>query len=312
MGLESAIGGGACNTTCGGASNIAGGNGNTVSGNFSNVAGGQYNTVSGYYSNVAGGQYNIVTRCNSNIGGGDNNSACTIGSFIGGGCNNRAHGIGTVGTIAGGFSNTLSSVASFSFIGGGCGNAICNAQSNVVGGANNVVIGSASSIIGGCSNVLPNGGSRSFIAGGCCNYSNSTNTFILGSNLSAAQANYTYANNLSVQGTIYAGGNIFGGTYLNILSGTTYTIQLSDNNTLIGSTNATTGLSAVPSNSITYPVGFEVGVLQLNSARISLSGAGTPAINHAYGYFKTNVRYSAATLVYTGTPGWVVFGDLGS
>jgi hypothetical protein len=96
------------------------------------------------------------------------------------------------------------------------------------------------------------------------------------------------------------------------LSGTTYTIQLSDNNTLIGSTNNTTGLSAIPSNSISYPVGFEVGVLQLGSARISLSGAGSPVVNHAYGYFKTNVRYSAATLVYTGTPGWVVFGDLGS
>jgi len=115
---------------------------------------------------------------------------------------------------------------------------------------------------------------------------------------------------LTVVGDISATGNIYGNTYLNVITGTTYTIALSDSGTLIASTNTGTGLSATPSSSITYPVGFQVGVLQLGSGRLSLSAAGSPVINQANGYYRTTKPYSAATLVYTGTTGWVLFGDV--
>jgi hypothetical protein len=92
---------------------------------------------------------------------------------------------------------------------------------------------------------------------------------------------------------------------------TTYVIQLSDNNTIIGSGNNTTGLSAYPSNSITYPAGFQTAVVQLSTIRISLSGAGSPRINNSTNFFKTTRQYSTASLVYTGsTFGWISFGDL--
>ena len=42
----------------------------------------------------------------------------------------------------------------------------------------------------------------SFVAGGSANYTSYTNTFILGTSLSASKANYTYVNNLSTQGNI--------------------------------------------------------------------------------------------------------------
>ena len=48
-------------------------------------------------------------------------------------------------------------------------------------------------------------GTYSFIAGGSANYTNTYgNVFILGSNLTANQAGFTYVNNLSSQGAIYA------------------------------------------------------------------------------------------------------------
>ena len=94
---------------------------------------------------------------------------------------------------------------------------------------------------------------------------------------------------------------------------TTYVLQLSDNNTIIGSDNNTTGLSAYPSNGITYPVGYQTAVLQLSTTRISLSGAGSPKISNSLSYIKTSRQFSTASLVYTGTTyGWVAFGELAS
>jgi hypothetical protein len=94
---------------------------------------------------------------------------------------------------------------------------------------------------------------------------------------------------------------------------TTYIIQLSDNNTVIGSGNNTTGLSAYPSNSITYPAGFQTAVLQLSTIKISLSGAGSPKINNSFGLYKTARQFATASLLYTGSAyGWVAFGDVGS
>jgi hypothetical protein len=119
--------------------------------------------------------------------------------------------------------------------------------------------------------------------------------------------------NLTVVGNISATGNLFGGTSVNVQSGTSYTIVPSDNGTMIASTNNTTGLSAVPSPNYTYPTGFQVGVIQLGTGRTTLSATATPTINQANGYYKTTKQYSTATLMYFGgTTGWVLFGDVAS
>jgi hypothetical protein len=119
---------------------------------------------------------------------------------------------------------------------------------------------------------------------------------------------------LTVTGSISATGNIITTGYnvgtvpINIQTGTTYTIVLSDIGGTISSTNTGNGLTAVISG--TYPVGFQTSVIQLSTARVTVSGFGV-TINNADGFFKTTKQYSAATLVYTGVVGgWVLFGDL--
>jgi hypothetical protein len=83
---------------------------------------------------------------------------------------------------------------------------------------------------------------------------------------------------------------------------------LSDGGGVIKSTS-TNGLTAVV-NSIGYPTGFQTTLLQTGTGQIQVSGYNV-TINNAYGFYKTAVPYSAATLLYTGSE-WVLFGDLTS
>jgi hypothetical protein len=64
-------------------------------------------------------------------------------------------------------------------------------------------------------------GNYSFIAGGSANNTNGfSNTFILGSNISASQANFTYVNNLSVQGALQSSQVLGTGNEIVISDGT--------------------------------------------------------------------------------------------
>ena len=136
----------------------------------------------------------------------------------------------------------------------------------------------------------------------------------VGINTNSPSEKLTVSGNISANGNLTVAGNVFGGTNINLLTSTTYTIQLSDNGGTIASSNSTAGLTAVPSTGITYPVGFQTSILQLSTARVALSSntAGI-TINQANAYIKTTKQYSAATLLYTGTlGGWVLFGDVGA
>jgi len=136
----------------------------------------------------------------------------------------------------------------------------------------------------------------------------------VGINTNTPSEKLTVSGNISANGNLTVAGNVFGGTNINLLTSTTYTIQLSDNGGTIASSNSTAGLTAVPSTGITYPVGFQTSILQLSTARVALSSntAGI-TINQANAYIKTTKQYSAATLLYTGTlGGWVLFGDVGA
>jgi len=136
----------------------------------------------------------------------------------------------------------------------------------------------------------------------------------VGINTNSPSEKLTVSGNISGNGNLTVAGNVFGGTNINLLTSTTYIIQLSDNGGTIASSNSTAGLTAVPSTGITYPVGFQTSILQLSTARVALSSntAGI-TINQANAYIKTTKQYSAATLLYTGTlGGWVLFGDVGA
>jgi hypothetical protein len=178
---------------------------NKVSNGFTSIVGGFCNTVSGNYSLVAAGSGNCVSATNSGIGGGLNNCISLGGNlnFIGGGlCNCINTGSGNI--IGGGCCN--GTLFSCSVVVGGA----CNCSGGidvVVGGFCNTASGNYSVVVGGVKNNALN--NYSFIAGGQCNHTNGfTNTFILGSSLSASAANYTYVNNISSQGTATVGGII--------------------------------------------------------------------------------------------------------
>jgi hypothetical protein len=192
-------------------------------------------------------------------------------------------------------------------VGGGCINTSSGSFSIVGNGACNTASGTYSVVVGGFKN---NANSNcSFIAGGQCNSSNSfANTFILGTNLSANQANFTYVNNLSVQGNIYGTLNAPAPTIYSNAS-LTYTLSLSDNTNTVLLSSPSTNYFIVSSN-IIQP-GFQAAVLQLGTGLTYISAAPGVTINSAGNRYKLYQQYSAATLLYiNSTIGWTLFGDL--
>jgi hypothetical protein len=168
-GCYSNVAGGVCNAASARYSTIVGGLSGRATGEYSFVGGGKRNTASGRYSNVTNGYLNTASGCYSNVAGGATNTASGYYSNVAGGVSNTASGYG----------------------------------SNVAGGDTNLASGYASHVAGGYSNIAS--GCYSSILGGIVNNTNSQcNTFILGSYITASQPNFTYVNNLSSQGTIFA------------------------------------------------------------------------------------------------------------
>ena len=207
-GANSTVAGGFCNNASCNYSNVAGGGRNTACRVNSNVAGGYCNTASGYYSNVAGGFCNNASGNYSNVAGGFCNNACDYSNVAGGCCNNACD----YSNVAGGFCNTASGYCSnvaggysncascnYSNVAGGISNIACGVNSNVAGGYSNTASGYNSNVAGGIYNTAC--GNYSFIAGGQKNHTKGfSNTFILGSSLSATQADTTYVNSVIASG----------------------------------------------------------------------------------------------------------------
>ena len=185
------------NTASGNYSVVLGGISNNASGCYSNIAGGHCNTASGYDSNVGGGSCNNASGNFSVVAGGGSNVACGYGASISGGSRNYA--CGARSHIGNGENNTASN--SYSFVGTGSHLTASGYASNVVSGRFNCATGFHSSIASGFNNTAS--GVYSAILGGKYNSTNNQcNAFILGSNITALTANYTYVNNLSSQGLV--------------------------------------------------------------------------------------------------------------
>ena len=156
-----------------------------------------------------------ATAVSSVVVSGENNKVTTKRSFIGSGRYNL---------IAG---NTDS------VIGGGSFNSSSNACTFIGGGSNNILTGSAVS---------------SSIIGGLNNSSSLANTHIIGSNITADKANYTYVNNLSIEGVV--SGSTFSGSFVGDgtnLTGVTATLPAG----VVSSSAQFTGLTAPFTGSFT-------------------------------------------------------------
>ena len=136
------------------------------------------------FSKLSSQAYTLVYPTNSIKPTNGSNTASGCYSNVAGGTGNTASGY--YSNVAGGTGNSASGY--FSNIAGGRNNTACGDYSNVGGGWGNTASGFYSSILGGYGN----------------NTNNQCNTFILGSNITASQPNYTYVNNLSSQNSINA------------------------------------------------------------------------------------------------------------
>ena len=217
-----------CVNTVGCNNFIGGGTLNTASGCYSTIGGGTRNVASCFYTTVGGGNCNTANCNYSTVAGGTCNTASGTYSFVGGGITNNA---GARSVVAGGRSNTAS--AYYGAIVAGTYNCICGTNNNpnnsfIGAGARNFVQNRWGAVVGGCCNnvsgcwgVIGGGylntasGMYSFVAGGSANDTKGfSNTFILGTTLSATRANFTYVNNLSVQGNIASNTNYTATAYL--------------------------------------------------------------------------------------------------
>ena len=136
------------------------------------------------------------------VSGNSNITVAPGGQFIG-------NGAGIYGIVTTGLINLSGSPYQFGYD-------APNPQSSVLpslSGQGNFVGSDYSVVAGGSANVI-NNGLFSFIACGSANTINNTNTFVLGSNITTALNNYTYVNNLSSLGNIYA--TVIGASAINV------------------------------------------------------------------------------------------------
>jgi len=144
-----------------------------------------------------------------------------------------------------------------------------------------------STVAGGSGNTINSSGSFSFIAAGSSNQTNVPNTFILGTNINASLPNYTYVNNLSSLGTIYA--TTIGASSVNAIhTGDGSLLNLSNNplsattTTLVN--NVSTTLNASVTSSITSLSSTTTTLVNtvsttLNASITSLSSTTTTLVN---------------------------------
>ena len=228
---------GSNSTTIGANSTIGGGTSNSLSGTCSFIGGGCLNTGSACFSVLGGGRENELLNHYSVTLGGLRNYTNELYAFVGGGCGNCVYNPKAdrrFGAIVGGLGNFTNE--DYTFIGGGRQNCISGSTSlnyssgcsSIVGGQCNFLSGNHSVIGGGYLNNVSSSISGSVIAGGYCNnicdanmsgiLGGSSNTvshdesFIIGSGLTSDKANYTFVNNLDVEGTVSA--SIFSGSFV--------------------------------------------------------------------------------------------------
>jgi len=90
-----------------------------------------------------------------------------------------------------------------------------------------------------------------------------------------------------------------------------YTLVLADNTKLINMNVAGANTLTIPLNAtVAFPIGANIMVSQLGAGQVTITPIGGVTLNSAGGKLKTNVQFSTATLIKTGTDVWLVSGDL--
>tara|TARA_R110000822_G_scaffold205058_1_gene341663 strand:- start:107 stop:493 length:387 start_codon:yes stop_codon:yes gene_type:complete len=99
---------------------------------------------------------------------------------------------------------------------------------------------------------------------------------------------------------------------INAQTGTTYTTVLADDGKLITCDNAASiALTIPPNSSVTYGIGTQINVMQMNATGTVTITAGAGVTLQSVGSkLKTNGQYAVATCCKIATNVWVVVGNL--
>ena len=128
--------------------------------------------------------------------------------------------------------------------------------------------------------------------------------------LAVADGNATFADDVTVTGTVTAGA-VVAPLAINAQSGTTYTFVIADAGKLVTSDNGSAQAFTVPPNSsVAFVVGTQIIVQNINTANCTLAeGSGVTIISKDSNK-EIDGRYAAATLIKTATDAWSLIGAL--
>ena len=156
----------------------------------------------------------------SSIAGGTTNTVSSNCSFIGGGCSNDVGSLQS--TLVGGALNTIEGTGGYAFLGGGCNNTITTSTNGglvLVGGSCNISCNTGTgvghtTVVGGCKNIATGGFSS--IVGGMLNTSSASCSFIGGGCGNIAAGTFSYVGG---EGSCTTGAQSFAHGYQAIASG---------------------------------------------------------------------------------------------
>jgi hypothetical protein len=95
----------------------------------------------------------------------------------------------------------------------------------------------------------------------------------------------------------------------NVQTGTSYTVQLSDQNKIIELNNENLITLTVPEDSINFPIGSSVNLVQTGLGSVVIEGASGVTINATPG-LKLREQWSSATIIKRASNLWLAVGDL--
>ena len=128
--------------------------------------------------------------------------------------------------------------------------------------------------------------------------------------LAVADGNATFADDVTVTGTVTAGA-VVAPLAINAQSGTTYTFVIADAGKLVTSDNGSAQAFTVPPNSsVAFVVGSQIIVQNINTANCTLAEGSGVTINSKDSNKEIDGRYAAATLIKTATDAWSLIGAL--
>lgn len=266
VGFDHTIGGGESNLIeFGNNSTISGGETNRiVLGTNQTISGGETNEIlAGNHNFIGGGQINVIEVDNHSVITGGNNNRIQGGNthFIGGGSGHRilVTNVGTHHTIAGGFTNSITSNLNQNTIGGGGTNTILQlGQACVIaGGSGNSANDDFQTISGGRNNTISAGQENTICGGGGTGGANTISAGT-GNTITGGAGGVSTGNLISASGS---------------------------NNTIVGGSSNTISDGAVGATSHSFAAGFDCTITHPNSAVFGLDGAGGTATTSSNSQF---------------------------